>query len=373
VIELAPGRRIGGDRYTLERLLGSGGMASVWLARDERLDRDVAVKLLSDVLALDESYVERFRREARIAAQLWHPNLVQVYDFDVDGGRPLLVMEVVHGPTLAELLREPSQPPPDPLRLAPELLGALAHIHAAGVVHRDVKPANVLVGDDGRARLTDFGIAQPTGATRLTMTGGVIGTIGYLAPAVVRGERATPRSDLYSCGVVLAACLGKRATGDARLERLIERLTAEESERRPPSAASALALLGGGEPPTTPTAVATPRARPIAGGDTAVARVPSRRGASARPRSRAASPAAIAASARVRLRRLLARPLQATLAGFAAGLVLVAVAVALFGSGGGRAAAPRGNTQPSAVPRPSAPLTTQLDALSRELDTAVGR
>jgi serine/threonine protein kinase len=395
VIELAPGRRIGGDRYTLDRLLGSGGMASVWLARDERLDRDVAVTLLSDVLALDPSYVERFRREARIAAQLWHPNLVQVYDFDVDHGRPLLVMEVVHGTTLADLLRQPSQPPPDPLRLAPELLGALAHIHAAGVVHRDVKPANVLIGDDGRARLTDFGIAQPTGATRLTMTGGVIGTIGYLAPEVVRGERATPRSDLYSCGVVLAACLDKRSTRDARLERLIERLTAEESERRPPSAAGALELLGGGEPPTAPSAVATPRSRPAgesptaptdvatprsrpaAQGDTAVAPVVSRRGAPARSRARTRTPtpalAAVAASARARVRRLLARPLQATLAGFAAGLVLVAVAVALFGGGGGHAATTVHSAHPSPVPPASAHLTTQLDALNRELDTAGGR
>jgi serine/threonine protein kinase len=373
VIELAPGRRVGGGRYTLERLLGSGGMATVWLARDERLERDVAVKMLSDVLALDSSYVERFRREARIAAQVWHPNLVQVYDFDVDGGRPLLVMEVVEGQTLADLLRDPSALPLDPVQLASELLAALAHIHAAGVVHRDVKPANVLVGDDGHARLTDFGIAQPTGATRLTITGGVVGTIGYLAPEVARGERATPRSDLYSCGVVLAACVDKRAAPDARLERLIERLTAHDSERRPHSAREALALLERPRAPEAPTAVAKPRPRPAADADTAVA-----------PRSVppiapavTATRAAIAAGARSRVRRLLERPLHATLAGFAVGLVLLAIAIVPFaGGGGGQATGAGARTtapaaQPGAVPPPSAPLATQLDALNRDLDAAV--
>src|SRR5919106_4817571 len=185
-------------RYRLLRRLGSGGMAVVWVARDERLGRDVAVKVLSDVLAGDADYRRRFVREARVAARLNHPGLVGIHDFSAESERPYLVMELVCGDTLADRIAAERAGELDLVALARELLGALAHIHAAGVVHRDVKPANVLIGTDGRARLTDFGIARPTDATALTQTGQVIGTLRYMSPEVQRGERATARSDLYS-------------------------------------------------------------------------------------------------------------------------------------------------------------------------------
>ena len=380
MIELGPGRTLADGRYTLERLLGAGGMATVWLARDERLDRRVAVKLLADVLALDPSYVERFRREARIAAQLWHPNLVQVYDFDVDGDRPLLVMEVVDGPTLAEVLRDRRRAAEiDAGRLAAELLGALAHIHAAGVVHRDVKPANVLIGGEGRARLTDFGIAQPAGGTRLTMTGGVIGTLGYLAPEVVAGGAATPCSDLYSCGVVLRGLLdaaaGSGGGTDARLAELIERLTRADANDRPATADAALALL---EPSTDPpTRVAPARAQ------AATTRVQPRRAA---PAPAGVAPdrvdelaASTAAAARALAERVLAHPLGLTLAGVVAGAVIVLLLVALAsgGSGSGAGSNPRrAATAPASVPAApaaNAPFADQLRALDRTLSAIPSR
>jgi len=169
---IAPGRRLG-NRYLLERRLGHGGMSVVWLATDERLGRPVAVKVLSDTMAADREYLDRFRREAKVAAGLQHPNLVSVYDFNADE-RPYLVMEYVEGGDLASRVARGETPTAE--RLARELLGALAHIHGAGVLHRDIKPQNVLIDAQGHARLTDFGIAQPRDAASLTRTGQVIGT-----------------------------------------------------------------------------------------------------------------------------------------------------------------------------------------------------
>src|SRR5205807_2202625 len=147
----------------------------------------------------------------------------------------------VEGPTLAELLRSPGAHDHDPARLAHELLGALAHIHGAGIVHRDVKPSNVIIGGDGRSRLTDFGVAQHPDATRLTNTGNVVGTMRYLAPELLSGARASPRSDLYSCGVLLGEALGRHE--DGALRDLIARLTDRDPNRRPAGAAQALAEL----------------------------------------------------------------------------------------------------------------------------------
>jgi eukaryotic-like serine/threonine-protein kinase len=250
-IELSPGATVGeGGRYRLERVLGTGGMASVWLAIDTRLDREVAVKVLSDVLALDRDYVARFEREAHVAANLSHPHLVRVYDFSVDGPRPYLVMEYVAGGTLADRLRDPHRRTWDAEVLARELLDALGYIHQAGVIHRDVKPANVLLGTDGRARLTDFGIAQPSDATRLTKTGVVVGSARYIAPEVMRGEPATERSDLYSLGVLIEQCLGDRAT--PKLRALVRELTAERPGWRPATAHQAIKTLDSDPPETVP-------------------------------------------------------------------------------------------------------------------------
>src|SRR5215204_372099 len=215
-----------GDRYRLERRIATGGMATVWLARDTQLDRDVAVKVLSDVLADNPSYTKRFRREARVAARLSDPNLVRIFDYSGETERPYIVMEHIPGGTLADQIAADQAGEVDPDRLARELLGALAAIHAAGVVHRDVKPSNVLLDGAGRAHLTDFGIAQPEDATQLTGTGEVIGTLKYMAPEILAGRPATERSDLYALGVVLAECL---AGGVApQLEALIDRLTATD-------------------------------------------------------------------------------------------------------------------------------------------------
>jgi eukaryotic-like serine/threonine-protein kinase len=249
--EIGPGAVFGG-RYRFERLLGTGGMASVWLARDSRLGRLVAVKVLSEVLALDGEYVRRFRREARIAAGLSHPNLVRVFDFGSEGERPYLAMEYIESGTLAE--QEPQSV--EARTLALQLLGALDHIHSAGVVHRDVKPANVLIDSGGRARLTDFGIAQPEDATQLTLTGQVIGTLRYMAPEVRDGSPATERSDLYSCGAVLEERLPPSPPPE--LAELVESLTQSDPARRPASAATALSPLGNGEEHGTDAAVTEP-------------------------------------------------------------------------------------------------------------------
>jgi serine/threonine protein kinase len=230
-----------GDRYRLERRIASGGMATVWLARDTQLDRDVAVKVLSDVLADNPSYTERFRREARVAARLSDPNLVRMFDYSGETERPYIVMEHIPGGTLADQIAADKADEVDPDRLARELLGALATIHAAGVVHRDVKPSNVLLDDARRAHLTDFGIAQPEDATQLTGTGEVIGTLKYMAPEVLAGKPATERSDLYALGVVLAECLAGSVA--PQLEALIDRLTATDPQERPASATQALGLL----------------------------------------------------------------------------------------------------------------------------------
>jgi tetratricopeptide (TPR) repeat protein len=183
---------------------------------------------------------------------------VAVYDYSSQHERPFLVMQYVEGDTLAEIHERGERLDPD--ALARQLLSALDHMHAAGIVHRDVKPSNVLITKDGQARLTDFGIAQPEDATHLTQTGQVIGSRGYMAPEVEAGKRATPRSDLYSSGMVLLDYLGP---DEGRfLRALVARLTASDPESRPASAADALEALEqgvtGAEPPadalTEPTA-----------------------------------------------------------------------------------------------------------------------
>jgi len=245
-------------------------MAIVWLARDTKLDRDVAIKILSDVLSAAPGFRQRFDREARTAANLSHPNLVRIYDYGSEEDRPYLVMEYVDGETLEERTLGGSLDEEAGERLARELLGALSVIHAAGVIHRDVKPSNVLLDRAGRAHLTDFGIAQTGDATRLTETGHVIGTRGYMAPEVLEGGDATARSDLYSCGVVL-----QEATADPEwgpLASLTAQLTERDPGLRPPSADEALRMLS--ETPSDPAETAatrplpTSRTQPLATGPT---------------------------------------------------------------------------------------------------------
>jgi eukaryotic-like serine/threonine-protein kinase len=272
---LTAGARLRGRRYILERLLGSGGMAAVWLGRDERLERPVAIKVLSDTLAADHAYLARFEREAQVAARLSHPALVRVFDYGAERGRPFLVMEYISGGDLGERLSVGR--PPDPDRLAGELLGALRHIHAAGVLHRDVKPQNVLLDRDERARLTDFGIAQPRDATSLTQTGMVLGTAPYLAPEVLGGEPPSERSDLYSLGVVVAEVIEVRGARPA-VGELVEALRSHDPAVRPQSAAEALAALERTpSPPPDSTGPVRggppPRARPSRGSGAAPVRL----------------------------------------------------------------------------------------------------
>jgi len=191
-------------RYRLESKLGSGGMSTVYLAIDETLDRAVAIKLLHAEISDEPDQLERFRREARSAARLSHPNLVGVIDAGEDGGRPYIVFEYVRGETLKRRLqREGRLPVDEAVAYAIEIGRGLAAAHGRNLVHRDVKPQNVLIDPDGRARVTDFGIARSLEAHGLTATGRVLGTTDYVSPEQAMGEDVDERSDVYALGVVL--------------------------------------------------------------------------------------------------------------------------------------------------------------------------
>ena len=207
------------DRYRIERRLGLGGMATVQLALDTRLQRHVAVKLLAEHLAADSNFVSRFRREALAAARLVHPNIVQVFDFGSEeaSGRQYIVMEFVDGPSCADILRELRRvEPDDAVSILTQACRGLDYAHRHGVVHRDVKPGNLLRGrDDGQVKLADFGIAKATEDSDMTKVGSVLGTAAYLSPEQARGEPAGPASDLYALGVVSYQLLAGRLPFEA--------------------------------------------------------------------------------------------------------------------------------------------------------------
>jgi serine/threonine-protein kinase len=192
-------------RYQLGRTLGSGGMAIVYQAHDRELGRVVAVKRLADNLSHDRSFRDRFLREAQLAARLSHPRLVRVYDFGHDpDGRPFIVMEYVEGGSLAETLaRDGVLSPARVTAVARDCCSGLAYAHAAGLVHRDLKPQNLLLDLDGRVKIADFGIARSLDGTSLTLTGSVLGTAGYLAPEQAGGEQVSAAADIYGLGVTL--------------------------------------------------------------------------------------------------------------------------------------------------------------------------
>ena len=192
------------ERFVVERMLGRGGMATVYLARDVMLDRPVALKVLAEHFAGDEAFRERFLREARLAARFVHPNVVQVYDVGEDERGPFIVMEYVEGETLAdELLRRGRLPAAEVVGIGLQVCAALEAAHAEQLVHRDIKPQNILFQPNGRVKIADFGIARSLAATSQTALGTVLGTAGYLAPEQARGEQVTAAADLYSLGVVL--------------------------------------------------------------------------------------------------------------------------------------------------------------------------
>ena len=214
-------------RYRVVRKLGTGGMANVYLAEDQELGRRVAIKILDERHAQDEQFVERFRREAKNAAGLSHPNIVSIYDRGEADGAYYIAMEYLEGRTLKELLVSRG---PTPIRVAVDytrqILGALAFAHRHGIVHRDIKPHNVIVAPDGRLKVTDFGIAR-SGTSQMTEAGSIIGTAQYLSPEQARGAPVDPSSDLYSVGIVLYEMLTGSVpfTGDTPLEIAMKHLS----------------------------------------------------------------------------------------------------------------------------------------------------
>jgi eukaryotic-like serine/threonine-protein kinase len=192
------------DRYELEELVGSGGMSSVYRAHDRLLERSVALKILHEQFTRDEDYVERFRREARSVAQLTHPNIVTVIDRGEQDGRQFIVFEYLDGMNLKELVdRDGPLPVSEAIELALQVARGLAFAHDQGLVHRDVKPQNVLLDSDGRAKVTDFGIARSLDVDGMTITGTIMGTSNYIAPEQARGQPVDEQTDVYSLGCVL--------------------------------------------------------------------------------------------------------------------------------------------------------------------------
>ncbi|NMA62115.1 MAG: Stk1 family PASTA domain-containing Ser/Thr kinase [Firmicutes bacterium] len=252
------------NRYEILEKIGDGGMALVYSAKDHLLNRIVAVKVLRDQFAHDEQFVERFRREARSAASLSHPNIVNIYDVGETGQNHFIVMEYVQGNNLHDLIRTQGRFSQDFIvDVGKQIAMGLAHAHYHGIIHRDIKPHNILITDEGRVKVTDFGIAQAMSATNLTQTGMVLGSVHYFSPEQARGVNVQASSDLYSLGIVLyemitglqpfradsavaialkqiqepPAPLRNYAPDlDSELEDLVLRLLAKEPQQRPASA-----------------------------------------------------------------------------------------------------------------------------------------
>ncbi|WP_086664102.1 serine/threonine-protein kinase [Lentzea kentuckyensis] len=272
-----PDTRLLANRYRVGELLGSGGMAEVRRGRDTLLARDVAIKLFQP--GHDPADAQRFDNEIRTLAGLSHPGLVAVYDADPAGEPPYMVLELVEGRTLRGRLADGPMDVEDVRRLGAALADALAHVHAHGFIHRDVKPANILLGEEDVPRLADFGLARLTDSARLTRADQVVGTAAYLAPEQVRGAEITPAVDVYALGLVLLECLsGRREYEGAEIEaavarlhrapevpnglpsdlrRLLTLMTSLSATRRPTASECARALLAA-DPPT----LVAPRPRP---------------------------------------------------------------------------------------------------------------
>ena len=231
------GDRIGHGRYELGPKLGYGGMATVYSAHDLKLDRKVAIKLLADNYAGDDEIRERFMREARLAAKLDHPNVVQVYDVGEEDDRPYIVMEQVEGGTLGDRLNggRGGLPRQDALRLLCQMCDGLGHAHSRRLVHRDIKPGNLLLREsDDCLKIADFGIARVAEDTRLTRPGKVIGTERYMAPEQLRDGEITPATDVYACGVVADEVLPRKRP--AAMQEIVERCVQEDPGDRFPDA-----------------------------------------------------------------------------------------------------------------------------------------
>ncbi|WNB85575.1 serine/threonine-protein kinase [Cellulomonas sp. ATA003] len=305
-----------GGRYRLDRLIAVGGMGEVWVGHDLSLRRSVAVKVLRTEFAGDPGFLERFRTEARNAASLTHPNIAATYDYGEQSGSSYLVMELVDGEPLSDLLeREPVLPEARLLPVLAQTARALDAAHAVGVVHRDVKPGNILLGPGGRVKITDFGVSTAPDQAPMTATGMVMGTAQYLSPEQAVGRPATALSDLYSLGVVAYEALaGKRPfTGPTAVDiavahvndpvpplpphvsrpvaDVVRRLLAKDPADRPASAgalARTLDALAGHTPPDgvpdVAPATAAPSAPPAAPSAAHPAQAAARGAASGAPR-----------------------------------------------------------------------------------------
>jgi serine/threonine-protein kinase len=304
-----------GARYRLDELLASGGMAQVWLGTDEVLRRAIAVKILHQHLAADQTFVTRFRHEAIAVARLSHPSIVNVYDTCSDDGVEAIVMELVRGHTLRDRLDEGPIDPWVAANIAAQVAGALSVAHAAGLVHRDIKPANILLSEDGRVKVGDFGIAKAAESADLTQEGSFLGTAKYLAPEQVEAKPVDGRTDLYSLGIVLYEMLCGRVPFEAdtssstalarlhsdparprlvragvprELEAITMRLLARDPDGRYPTATDARAALlsagaddrpPGGDATMTEGRTAAPMPPPPGGGGPPIGAPPVRRGA----------------------------------------------------------------------------------------------
>ncbi len=231
-------------RYRLEGRLGFGGMSTVHLAFDMRLERRVAAKLLAEHLADDPTFVSRFQREAQAAARLVHPNIVQIFDSGLDetSGRHFIVMEYIEGQSCAEILRDDGWLQVDEaVAIIEQACEGLHYAHRHGVVHRDVKPGNLLRAREGEVKLADFGIAKATEQSSITQVGSVLGTAAYLAPEQARGEEAGPRADLYALGVVAYQLISGRLPYEATS---LTELALKQQREEPPMLDTLVAAVG---------------------------------------------------------------------------------------------------------------------------------
>lgn len=200
---LSKGQKIN-DRYEIIKSIGEGGMANVYLANDTILDREVAVKVLRGDLSTDEKFIRRFQREALSVSNLSHPNIVEVYDVGEEDGQYYIVMEYIEGKTLKQLLnKRGALTLPEVIDIMTQLTDGLSHAHEAYIIHRDIKPQNIMIEDNGTVKITDFGIAMAVNATQFTQTNSVMGTVHYLPPEQANGKGATVKSDIYSLGILM--------------------------------------------------------------------------------------------------------------------------------------------------------------------------
>jgi serine/threonine protein kinase len=209
--ELDAVRKAFQDRYAVESLLGRGGMGNVYKAKERALDRYVALKIVPEHRGRDEQFIERFRREARIAARLRHPRIVSVHEVGAMGAFPYFSMDYIEGSTLRSVVeRRHSLPQEDAISVVVEICRAVAHAHSKGIIHRDLKPENVMIDNEGDVFVMDFGLARAVEDSSLTQPGVVVGTPFYMSPEQLAGEKLDERSDVYSIGLILYYCL----TGD---------------------------------------------------------------------------------------------------------------------------------------------------------------